>query len=242
MTSTVFATRLMEKIPRAGDIVSFRFERPEGYQYLAGQWHVVTIPVSPEPLTHHFTHSSSPTEPFLEFTTRMRGTQFKNALDSLPLGVQVEMEGPFGSFTLATASATATGDRRPLVFITGGIGITPVRSILRWQVDTGSALPEVLLYANSSENAIAFRDELDGMAATLPDIRVVHIVSRPSPAWIGRQGHVDAEMLADELGDVASHMYYVSGPPPMVLALRDTLVAHGVDRGSVKTELFEGYQ
>ncbi len=251
MASTIFETRFAKKIPRVGDIVSFRFERPDDYHYTAGQWHVVTIPATPEPLTHHFTHSSSPTEPYLEFTTRMRGTEFKNALDALAPGTLVEMEGPFGMFTLDTAMSVGAGKaptgapeghRRPLVFITGGIGITPVRSILRWQADSGMAWPAVLLYANSGEDTIAFREELDAMTEMLPSLRVVYVVSRPSPAWIGREGHIDAVMLAEELDDIAAPMYYVSGPPSMVQSLRDILISQGVDRNSIKTESFEGYE
>ena len=250
MTSTIFETRLTHKIPRVGDIVSFRFSRPDRYEYAAGQWHVVTIPADPEPLTHHFTHSSSPTEPHLEFTTRLRGTAFKNRLDALPLGTAVEMEGPFGSFTMdaatplnpvSTGGATVGGGPRQLVFITGGIGITPVRSILRWQADTGVAPPTLLIYANSSEQTIAFRDEIDHVAETLPDFRAVYVVSRPSPAWIGRTGHIDAVLLAEELNGFAAATYYVSGPPSMVQAIRETLLSRGVDRGCIKTELFEGY-
>ena len=251
MASIIFSTRFAEKIPRAGDIVSFRFGRPDDYRYTAGQWHVVTIPATPEPLTHHFTHSSSPTEPYLEFTTRMRGTEFKNALAALAPGTLVQMEGPYGTFTLDAAMSDGAAAairgaqesrRRPLVFITGGIGITPVRSILRWQMDSGVAWPAVLLYTNSGEDAIAFREELDTMAEALPDLKVVYVVSRPSPAWIGRQGHIDAGMLAEELDDIAAPLYYVSGPPSMVQSLRDILVGQGVDRESIKTERFEGYE
>ncbi len=123
-----FPSRLVEKIPRVADIVSFRFERPPGYEYLAGQWFIVTFSGPLGPYTHHFSHSNSPLEPELEFTTRLRGSEFKNALDTLAPGAEVELEGPYGAFTLP-------GGLERVAFIAGGIGITCVRSILRWLAD-----------------------------------------------------------------------------------------------------------
>jgi ferredoxin-NADP reductase len=110
-----FATRLIAKIPRVADIATFQFERPGDYGFKAGQWFVITLPGAAEPWVHHFSHSNSPTEPVLEFTTRLRGSEFKNALDALPLGAEVEVEGPYGSFTLGEDPGRVT-------FITGGIG------------------------------------------------------------------------------------------------------------------------
>ena len=104
-------------------------------------------------MTHHFTHSSSPTEPWLETTTRLRGTPYKNALDALPLGAEVTMAGPNGFFTLRDAVPRAA-------FLAGGIGITTVRSILRALADRGDDRPLLLLYGNHDEDGIAFDDEL----------------------------------------------------------------------------------
>jgi ferredoxin-NADP reductase len=256
----------VEKIPRVADIVTFRFERPPGHEYRAGQWFVITFPGPTEPYEHHFSYSSSPTEPFLEFTTRLRGSAFKNALDALPLGTEVEVEGPYGAFTLPE------GLER-LVFIAGGIGITCVRSILRWLVDGGGALEGsglpaqaggapsrvsgvptptpavaaqpreiVLLFANSSEDVIPFRDELAQMEAALPGLRVVHVLSHPGAAWPGHRGHIDDGILSRELPDPHRWAYYLSGPPPFVQAMRDLLAHRGIGAGSIKMERFEGYE
>ena len=119
-----FPSKFLEKIPQVGDIVSFRLERPEGYQYQAGQWLVITFAHPPgEPSAHHFSHSNSPTEPVLEFTTRLRGSEFKDALDALPVGAEVELEGPYGSFTLPE-------EVERVAFLTGGIGAA---SCVAWQ-------------------------------------------------------------------------------------------------------------
>jgi ferredoxin-NADP reductase len=258
---TRFQSPLIEKIPRVADIVSFRFERPDGYEYAAGQWASLTIPGPAEPLSHHFTMSSSPTEPFLEISTRLRGTEFKNALDAVHLGQEVEVEGPFGSFSLTDSRVVMDPKvpvpARPIAFITGGIGITAPRSILRYLADSvhgagfageGAApvgAPLRLLYANHSEDDIAFRDEVDEIARALPHFKVVHVLSRPSPAWTGRQGHVDGDLVNAELGRagaLTSWLYFLSGPPSLVAALRDVLLANGVGDGSIKAERYLGYE
>jgi glycine betaine catabolism B len=235
-----FSSKLLEKIPRVGDIVSFRFERPQGYEYQAGQWFVITFSHSSgEPYTHHFSHSNSPTEPVFEFTTRLRGSEFKNALDALPLGAEVELEGPYGSFTLPA-------EVERVAFITGGIGITCVRSILRRLADTSTPIriPReiVLLFANSSEDGIPFREELEELETVLPGLRVVHVLSRAGEGWGGYRGHIDERILGAEVPDPRSWLYYLSGPPSLGQAMRELLLGWGIENGAITVERFEGYE
>ena len=281
-----YVARLVEKEPRVEDIVSFRFERPDGYRYQAGQWLVITLPdsaaaESPPPgsasdwdmaHTHHFSHSSSPLDPLLEFTTRLRGTEFKNALATLQPGSEVEFEGPYGSFVLPE-------DAGKVAFLAGGIGVTCVRSILRWLGQTWPAsdggggdggsggdgtpggrsgtpidspgLPGrpparldriVLLLANSTEQGIAFHKELDDLAERLPPLRVVHVLSRAAEEWRGRRGHIDERLLSAELGDPEGWDFYLSGPPSMVRSMGDLLKAWGADPAAMRMERFEGYE
>lgn len=250
-----FATTLTEKRPLTPGICAFRFVRPGDYTFTAGQWFVITIPSGDGPLTKHFTHSSSPTEQFLEFTTRLTGSQFKNALDTLPLGAEVYMEGPFGTFVLREGVAR-------VAFLTGGIGVTPVRSILRYLADLpasvagssagGSAadpaaaeaipLPEIAVFlGNQSEDTITFGDEFESIAAALPGIRLVHVLSQPSESWSGHRGYISANVVRGELADPDSWTYYVSGPPPMVEAMHSLLTGLGIPRKQMVLENFEGY-
>lgn len=255
MGKMTFATTLTETRPLTPGVCSFRFVRPDGYEFTAGQWFVITIPSNDGPLTKHFTHSSSPTEPVLEFTTRLTGSQFKNALVALPLGAEVQMEGPFGTFVLRDGVVR-------VAFLTGGIGVTPVRSILRYVADlhasvAGSAagraagdpgaagalpLPEIAIFlGNLSEDTITFRDELESMAATLPGARVVHVLSQPSEGWHGHRGYISGDIVRGELADPGSWTYYLSGPPPMVEAMRSLLGGFDIPRKQMVLENFEGY-
>ncbi len=201
---------------------------------------MVTFPGPLEPYTHHFSYSGSPLELELEFTTRMRGSDFKNALDALALGAEVELEGPYGAFTLPD-------DPKQLVFIAGGIGITCVRSILRWLSDRRSAsegIPQsiVLLFANRSEDSIPFRAELEHLERRLAGYRVVHVISQPGKDWQGYRGRIDRAVLERELPWPTSWAYYLSGPPSFVRSMQEELAAWGIEAGSIKAEGFEGYE
>jgi glycine betaine catabolism B len=246
-----FGSKLLEKVPRVADVVSFRFKRPESYRFQPGQWFTISFP-SPdpeEPWEHHFSHSDSPTEPWLEFTTRLRGSDFKNALDALPIGAAVQLEGPYGLFTLAPEVERAA-------FLAGGIGITCVRSILKWVCDTCSIGPAgsapadrpaatpreiVLFFANRSEDAIPFEEELKEFVSLIPGLRVVHVLSQPGEAWQGYRGHLDQNTLAAEIPDPAGWQFFVSGPPAFDHSMRDILLKWGVDDERIRTEQFIGY-
>jgi glycine betaine catabolism B len=246
-----YGSRLVEKVPRVADVVSFRFERPEGYRFQAGQWFVITFagPDPAEPYEHHFSHSDAPSDPWLEFTTRLRGSDFKNALSALPIGSDVQVEGPYGSFVMPP-------DVERAAFLAGGIGITCTRSILRWVAhlrasrggaaeggeQAGLAPREIaLFFANGVEDAIPFAAELEELAASLPGLRVIHVLSRPGEGWRGYRGHLDQEILAAELPDPGSWHYFVSGPPAFDLAMQEVLVRWRIDPGRIKMERFEGY-
>ena len=234
MKSMTFSTKLLERIPRVEGVKTFRFERIKKYEFTAGQWFVLTIPEDDGYLTKHFTHSSSPTEGYIELTTRLTGSHFKNTLDALPVGTEVEIEGPFGSFTLSEGA-------EQVAFLTGGIGITPVRSILRFMTDTGDQRHVTVFYGNRDSESIVFRSELEDFAAHLPNLKVVHVLSDPQSDWEGYRGYVRGEILEEELGEADGRIYYISGPPAMVTSMKDLLKERGVGRREMVLENFEGY-
>lgn len=238
MATRVYKSHLIGKTPRVSDVVTFRFERPAGYEYRPGQWFVITFAGPDGPLDHHFSHSSSPTESWLEFTTRLRDSEFKAALRDLEPGAEVELEAPFGSFTLAPGI-------EPVVFLAGGIGITCVRSILRSCADNPGDTGRrqiTLIFANRSEDAIPFQEELAEMEAELPAFRVVHVLSRAGESWEGHRGHISADILDRELPAPRRWTYHASGPPGFVGAMGELLQTRGVDADNVKFERFDGYE
>ncbi len=219
---------------RATDTRTFSFERPSDLDYVPGQFFFVMLDSSSaRPLEHHFSFSSSPTEPNVECTTRMTGHEFKNRLAALAPGDVVHLAGPDGAFVLGP-------EMKRVCYVCGGIGITPARSTIRWAVDTGADVDIVLLYGNRSLAATAFREEFDAVHSD--KVRIVNVLSEPEPGWQGRTGRINADLVRAELPDRDDRMFFVSGPPGMVDALVSMLTHEvGVAPERVISEHFPGY-
>ena len=242
VTGPVFKTKLVSRETVAERTMSFRFERPGDWSYRAGQSVDMTLLDPPETdaegNTRTFTISSAPRENAITITTRLRDTAFKRVLQQVPLGTEVQVEGPFGDFRLHRAA-------RPAVLLAGGIGITPFRSILVETIGGGS-LPYrvVLFHANRTPEEAAFADELRALAEADPNLTFVPTMTAIAAStlpWDGERSRIDAAMLERHLDGVANPIYYMAGPPGMVQATRATLVASGVDEDDIRTEEFTGY-
>jgi glycine betaine catabolism B len=120
-----FETSVVEVIQRTPDIKSIRFEKPKGFGYLAGQYIFITLGGGPDKMTKHFTLSSSPTEGFLEITKKLTGHPFSNALAGLRPDDKVSIAGPYGEFTFQ-------GEYDNIGMLSGGIGVTPLRSMIKY--------------------------------------------------------------------------------------------------------------
>jgi glycine betaine catabolism B len=234
-----FTGALLKKTQRMPGTTSYRFSRPAGYDFVAGQFYTITIPSPEGPLTHAFSHCDSPTEDFVELTTRLTGSDFKNALDALPLGAEAQFFGPLGSFVFRY-------DAPKIAFLTGGIGITPIRSMLRYLADTGGAgrvegQELVLFYGCMTEDGVVYGDELDELAQTIPGLRVVLVITNPAEDWKGYRGFISADVIRAELPDASTWTYYIVGPPPMVVAMQKILAELEVPDSQTVVENFAGY-
>jgi len=239
MASMTFSGTLIERIDRTADSTSFRFSRPPEYRFEAGQSFSITIPSPQGELQHVFSHADAPTEEWTELTTRITGSDFKCALDALPIGGKASFTGPAGRFVFRYQEPR-------VAFLVGGVGITPVRSMLRYLMDTGGAgradgQELVLIYGCLTEHAIIYQRELDELSASLPGLRVVYVITEPGPDWKGRSGYVTAEILQEELGDPGEWTYYVVGPPAMIDAMDRVTGLLKVDSTRIVKENFAGY-
>lgn len=220
---------------RAHATKTFTFERPPDLDYQPGQFFFIMLPEGPSggPIEHHFTFSSSPTEPTVEFTTRLTGSEFKNWMDSLPEGDMVHIAGPDGAFVLQP-------DSKSVCYVCGGIGITPARSTVRWALDTGADLDIVVLYGNRDLGSAPFHEEFD--AITSEHIRVVNVLSEPGPDWDGEVGLIDAQLVRRALPDYGSRDFYVAGSAPFVDGVTRMLMEElAVPAHHVFSEHFPGY-
>ncbi len=237
----IFESALVAREPVAERTMAFKFAKPADWTYRAGQFIDITLHDPPETdaegNTRGFSISSAPIEDVIMITTRLRDTAFKRVLQSMPLGTSARLEGPFGDLRLHHAA-------RPAVVLTGGIGITPFRSILVQSVrDGGLPYRVVLFYANRRPRDAAFLDELRELAARDPRLTFVPTMTAldPDDEWDGERGRIDAALLARHLEGVDSPIYYLTGPPGMVQGLRAMLVGSGVDEDDIRTEEFTGY-
>jgi ferredoxin-NADP reductase len=224
---------------REGDQVeSFQFEPEHPFTFEAGQYLRYTLH-HPEPdnrgVSRFFTIASAPAEGFVQLTTRFStpGSSFKRALNRLEVGTVVEAAGPSGRFVYSDHGT-------PAVFIAGGIGITPFRSILLDLASRGVAPDITLLYANSTPD-IPFRRMFDELATSQPALKIVYTVSHPDSDWRGPVGRIDGPFISEYVPLAHDRHFYVAGPKVMVSATVEALRAAGVAAGSITQDFFPGY-
>jgi ferredoxin-NADP reductase len=229
-----FEARLEKVVPRTQDVKSFVFPKPEGFDHKAGQWMYVNIRIGGISKMHHFTISSSPTEDYLAFTKKITGSEFSQALDSYKGGEWFKLWGPFGDFAFS-------GEYPKLGFLSGGIGITPLRSMMRFIVDKKLPTDVKMLYANKTEADIVFLDELEQMQQADKNIKIEHVLTR-APEWKGLKGHIDSKMIKEQIPDFKERIFYICGPPSMNAALSKELKALDMPDDKIKLEEFTGYE
>jgi ferredoxin-NADP reductase len=236
------ALKLKERRMVAEGTMAFHFEKPPGFAYVAGQagdW-ILQHPAKTdkEGNKRSFTLASAPYEEDLFFATRVRETAFKEDLQSTDLGSQVDFDGPWGELTLHDDPAV------PAVFLTGGIGVTPFRSIvLQWAHDQLEH-SLFLFYSNRRPEDAAFVDELQAVAkqrAKFTFLPTMTEMEKSKMPWSGAQGYIDQAMLRRSLTDLNRPIYYLSGPPKMVESMQKLLTDSGVKQERVRTESFDGY-
>ena len=170
--------------------------------------------------------------------TRMRDTAFKRVLKGMPLGGQLKIDGPLGSFTLHSNAA------RPAVFLAGGIGITPFRSMIVHATREGLTHRVLLFYSNRRPEDSAFLQELQEIGSDNKNCQIICVMTKMKKSklpWTGETGYIDKAMLARFVPDVAAPIYYIAGPPSLVTAMKGTLSAAGVNEDDIRSEDFAGY-
>ncbi len=241
--SQEYSIKLLKKIEIAKGTMAFHFSKPEGFVYKAGQSIDLTLINPPETdaegNTRAFTLSSSPFEDSLMITTRLRDTAFKRVLKNMAEGTELKLAGPFGSFTLPNNSSI------PVVFITGGIGVTPARSIITQASHDNLPHRIYLFYANRTPEDAAFLSDLKELQTQNHNFTFVPTMTKPENAaisWSGETGYVNHGMLTKHIeGDIKIPLYYLSGPAGMVAAMRTMLIEAGINEDNLRTEEFPGY-
>ncbi|MFN2443066.1 MAG: ferric reductase-like transmembrane domain-containing protein [Thermoanaerobaculia bacterium] len=206
----------------------------EGLRFLPGQFAWIKLANSPYTLEEHpfsFSSSAERTD-HLEFGIKALG-DFTGRLDDIPAGTRAYLDGPHGAFSI---------DRYPAVgyvFISGGVGITPILSFLNTMADRRDPRPVLLIHADKRLDEIAYREEIVALQERLT-LDVIYVLEDPPEGWDGESGFVTAELLERTVPeDAFTRMFFLCGPPPMTEAVFSALVEKGVDRKHVQMEVFK---
>ncbi|MDE3058088.1 MAG: FAD-dependent oxidoreductase [Bacteroidota bacterium] len=233
---------LKDKKIAAAETLSVYFEKPQGFRYKAGQSIDLTLLHPPETdeegNTRAFTLASAPFEHELMITTRLRNSAFKRTLKTMPLGSEVNIDGPFGNMTLHS------DEKRPAVFLAGGIGITPFRSIILQALHEKKPHRFFLFFSNRQPRDAAFFDELKTTAAAHNNFVLIAATTgndvQKSDAG-GERERIGVAMIHRHVGDLSNAVYYCAGPAAMVAAMRAMLSDNGVNDDDIRSEEFSGY-
>lgn len=222
-TCKVLASRALTPTTHA-----IRLQKPVGFEFEAGQHVMMELETAEGKDDRFLSIASAPHQDHLEFAVRLSDSDFKQAFQRLGPGDTADIRGPSGRFK--------RDPDRPAVLLSGGIGITPLRSMLLDARHRG--LPSTrLLYGNRSPEEIPFHAELDALAGN--GIQVTHTVDKPNAGWTGATGHITPSLIEKAREDLDRPQHYICGPPGMVLALTKTLSEMGVRE--LRVENFTGY-
>lgn len=224
------------------DCYSFYFQRPDDFEFLPGQYLKWTIKkeLSDERgNSRFFTISSSPTEKdHLLLTTRIIQSEFKKELLKMNIGETITATGPFGKFVLDEK------DVSPRVFIAGGIGITPFRSMAVFTRDKKLRILLTLFVSFSTVEEMVYYDELKSIADFMPSFKFVPTVTKPEQSkllWSGETGRIDDEKLRRFIPNILLPTYYIVGPTKMVDGTRELVLKMGIKDEKILIENFPGY-
>jgi predicted ferric reductase len=212
---------LVSEVRRERGDTSTLVMRPDGhpgFRFSPGQFGWLTVWGSPFKITGHpfsFSSSAAVTDGRVEMSIRNLG-DFTSEIHKTPVGQRVYLDGPYGAFAIGNPADMH-------VLIAGGIGVTPMVSMIRTLADRSDRRPVILLYGNRDWESITFREELEALQTRL-NLTVVHVLANPPCGWTGEQGFITAEMFKRHLPPpYADHEYFICGPDVMMDAIEKAL-------------------
>lgn len=237
-------TLLSKQKVEGTDVISFKFDK-SSLQYAAGQYAYFDIGGvyndSKGPI-RHFTIASSPTEDFILMTTRIRDSPYKQRLAALEIGVEVKVKGPEGKFVLHEDHA------KTAIFLSGGIGVTPFRSMIKYATDKQLPLKIIMFDSNRNKQNILFKDEFDDCININKNLKIIYTISdgqseSVTESWKGERGRINKAMLTKYIqnDEILNSIFYICGPPAMINAMQGLLKELQIQKDQIRVEEFTGY-
>jgi ferredoxin-NADP reductase len=216
------------------DIRTFRVARPDGYEFHAGQFITVQIQLDGRPITRCYSISSGPeARGYLEISVKRQGTVSSMLHSTVRPGSTLSVRPPAGTFVYPK------GDDRPLVLVSGGVGCTPMISMLRHAVACEPSRTVVYLFSAKTEKDIAFRQELGLIARRHPQVRIVIALTQAAGGPQYYAGRIDEKLVRQVVPDPLQCLFYVCGPQAMIQGTKSLLASLAVPAGQVRSEAFE---
>ena len=219
--------------------------------YTAGQFAFFDIGEvynDPKGPIRHFTISSSPTEDFIMFSTRIRDSPYKKRLSTLEEGAKVKVRGPEGQFVLHQDYS------KPAVFLSGGIGVTPFRTMIKYATDKQLPTRIIMFDSNRNRSNILFKKEFDDWAGLNKNLKIIYTISEDEQHeqslsttndWKGEYGRINKSMILKYLDTniLNNSIFYICGPPGMLKAMQALLQEDdlNIPKERIKVEEFTGY-
>jgi len=204
-----------------------------GFRFSPGQFAWLTLWGRPFKITGHpfsFSSSAAVADGRVEMSIRNLG-DFTGAIHGVPVGRRVYLDGPYGAFTIGHPADMH-------VLVAGGIGVTPMMSMIRTLADRGDKRRVILLYASKDWESITFREDLETLEARL-NLTTVYVLQNPTAELIGEQGYITAEMFKRHLPPpYETHEYFICGPDVMMDAIENALQELGVPLSKYHSERY----
>jgi ferredoxin-NADP reductase/nitrite reductase/ring-hydroxylating ferredoxin subunit len=246
------------------DIMTFKFTKNGYPEYKAGQFAFFpldTVNNDSRGPVRHFSLASSPTEDVLIISTRIRDTPYKQQLSTIQEGKQVKVSKARGNFVLHDDYS------KPAIFLSGGIGVTPFRGMIKYAVDKQLPIKITMFDSNRNRQNILYKDEFDKWAAQNQNLKIVYTITAEEEkgreqeqhrmadassnatetkgVWNGEHGRIDRTMIERHLSkeEISNAIFYICGPPGMINALGEDLLQKQfqIPEGRIKFEEFTGY-
>jgi glycine betaine catabolism B len=229
--------RFIQRIKRTQSIESFRFQLQERLDFIPGQFIQVLFDKE-EPgnkdLNKYLSFSSSPGKEYIEVTKRLSQSSFSEKLRNLKPGDSLMFKGPLGRCVIKP-------EYKKIGFLIGGIGITPVISILEEISLAAKDTDAVLIYSNRSEQDVPFKEDLDKWNQQ-PGVRIVYTMTDVLPENKGYiYGRIDKSIVQEQMPDIKQRVVFLFGPPGMVKAMHEVCLQIGVNEDNLRIENFIGY-
>lgn len=231
---------LKQKVQLSRDTYDFIFSKPN-FSFTPGQYMEWTLgheKTDDRGNRRYFTLASSPTENNVRIGVKFypESSSYKKGLFNLPIGAKIVAGQLSGDFTLPKDK------NKKLVFVAGGIGITPFRSIIKYLLDTNQKRDIVMIYSNKEEQEIAYSTLFD--KAKIIGLKIYYTLTNLNKipqGWQGLQGHVSADQIRQIIPDYMERIFYLSGPHAMVKGFEKELSEMGVNKKKIKVDYFPGF-